>query len=132
MTLPDVLNSCEARGGATEGVLHDAERQLGRRLPDDYKAVLLESDGLEGFIGDDVFISLWSASDLASLNNAYAVSEFVPGVTLLGTDGGDTGYGFRKDGEHLEYVAVPLVGMEPTAISVMGRTFSELLARLVR
>lgn len=132
MTLPEILELCEVRSGATEGALHDAERQLGHPLPEDYKAVLLESDGLEGFISGDVYISFWSASELMSLNKAYSVSEFVPGVTLLGTDGGDTGYGFRKDAERYEYVAVPLVGMEPGAVSIIGRTFTELLERLVR
>lgn len=66
--------------------------------PDDYKALLQESDGLEGFISADAYVSLWAAADLASLNDAYAVVEFVPDVTLLGTDGGGTGYGHRNVG----------------------------------
>jgi hypothetical protein len=132
MSLPEILKSCETRSGAVAGALHDAEQQLGQALPDDYKAVLLESDGLEGFISADAYLSLWSAGDLASLNDAYAVAEFVPGVTLLGTDGGDTGYGYRKAGEELEYVAVPLVGMEPSAITVIGKSFTELLESLAQ
>lgn len=132
MSLPKVLKSCETRNGAAEKALHYAEEQLGRPLPEDYKEVMLESDGLEGFISVDVYISLWSAADLASLNDAYAVAKFIPGVTLLGTDGGDTGYGFRNEGEQLEYVAVPLIGMAPTAISVIGKRLTELLAWLAK
>lgn len=132
MSLPQTLKACETRSGAAEGALHDAERRLGRALPDDYKAVLQESDGLEGFISADAYVSLWAAADLASLNDAYAVTEFVPEVTLLGTDGGNTGYGYRNVGEQLEYVALPLVGMEPGAITVIGRTFVELLERLAQ
>lgn len=130
MKLFETLKCCETRDGATEEALHGAEEQLGQPLPEDYKALLLESDGLEGFISDDVYISLWRASELPNLNSAYAVSEFVPGVTLLGTDGGDTGYGFRKDGEQIEYVSVPLVGMGPSAIAVIGTSLTELLERL--
>jgi len=132
MSLPEILKSCETRGGAVEGALDDAEQQLGRALPDDYKAVLQESDGLEGFISADAYISLWSTADLASLNEAYAVAEFVPEVILLGTDGGDTGYGYRKVGEQIEYVALPLVGMEPSAITVIGKSFMELLESLAQ
>jgi hypothetical protein len=132
MSLPEILKSCETRGGAVEGALHHAEQQLGRALPDDYKAVLLESDGLEGSISAEAYVSLWSAADLASLNEAYSVAEFVPGVTLLGTDGGDTGYGFRKDGEQTEYVAVPLVGMQHSAVMVIGKSFTELLETLAQ
>lgn len=132
MSLPKILQSCETRSGAVAGALRDAEQQLGRALPDDYKALLQESDGLEGFISADAYVSLWAAADLASLNDAYAVAEFVPDVTLLGTDGGGTGYGYRNVGEQIEYVALPLVGMEPGAITVIGRTFMELLERLAR
>lgn len=132
MSLPEVLKSLETRSGVVQGALRDAEQQLGRALPEDYKAVLLESDGIEGFIGADAYVSLWSAADLASLNDAYAVAEFAPGVTLLGTDGGETGYGFRKVGDELEYVAVPLVGMEPSAVAVIGKSFVELLEKLAQ
>jgi hypothetical protein len=132
MTLPALLKSCETRSGASEAALREAEQQLGHPLPEDYKALLLESDGLEGFISEDGYVSLWSASELASLNDAYAVSDFVPGVTLVGTDGGDTGYGFRKDRDQLEYVAVPLVGMEPSAITVIGKSFLELVENLTQ
>ena len=130
MSVPEILKSCETRCGSTEEALRVAEQQLGRPLPADYRAILLETDGLEGFIGDDLFLSLWSASDLANFNDGYAVSEFVFGVTLLGTDGGDTGYGFRRKGNQIEYVAVPLVGMESRAISVLGKSFADMLETL--
>lgn len=132
MSLPEILKSFEARRGATAGALHDAERQRGQSLPVDYKAMLLESDGLEGFISEDVYISLWSASDLARLNDGHAVSEFIPGVTLLGTDGGNTGYGFRNTSGQVEYVAVPLVGMDSSVVSVIGKSLVEVLQRLAR
>ncbi len=78
------------------------------------------------------YVLLWSATELANLNEAYCVSEFVPGVTLVGTDGGDTGFGFRGELERLEYVAVPLVGMGPDTILVIGRSFVELVERLAQ
>lgn len=128
MTLPEILKACERRPGASESALQALERRLGRPLPADYKGVLAWSDGLEGFVRDEAFIMLWSTSDLASLNDDYEVSEFVPGLTLIGTDGGDTGYGFQRVGDGVEYVSVPLVGMEPDAVVAHGKTFMELIA----
>jgi hypothetical protein len=72
-----------------------------------------------------------SASELVSLNAAYAVQDFVPGLTLIGTNGADTGYGFMMARGILEYVAVPLVGMDPDEVSIMGHTLVEFLSRLV-
>jgi|GEM_PF-3792732 len=126
----EILRSLHTRGGANARSLRDAERRLGRELPQDYKSVLLESDGFEGFLGVDCYVTFWSASDLASLNDSYSVWELAPGVVLLGTNGGDTGFGYQRAGEHFEYVSVPLVGMEPGAVAVLGGSFAELLANL--
>jgi hypothetical protein len=132
VTLPAILKGCDIRKPASESAVRNAEEQLGRPLPEDYKGVLRESDGCEGFISEHSYVLLWSTTELANLNDAYRVSEFLPGVTLVGTDGGDTGYGFRGELERLEYVAVPLVGMEPNVVSVIGRSFVELVERLAQ
>lgn len=130
MSVPQVLEWCELRRGATASVLRGAEEQLRRPLPEDYETLLRESDGFEGFIARDVYVSFWSAADLASLNDGYAVAELMPGVTLLGTDGGNTGYGYIRNGEETVYVSVPLVGMESSAVTVLGNTMSELLEKV--
>jgi hypothetical protein len=59
------------------------------------------------------YLLLWSVMDLPSLNKAYAVNEFLPGVTRIGSDGGDTGDGFRWTDGRAEYVSVPLVAKGP-------------------
>ena len=127
MSLPKLLQSCSTRDGASVAVVEEAERTLGTELPAEYKAFLLETDGVEGFLAEDAFFSLWSAADLPELNDAYSVLEFVPGLTLIGTDGGDTGYGFRRHEGRLEYVSVPLVGMATATIEVMGESFAQLV-----
>ncbi len=73
---------------------------------------------------------LWSTGEIHSLNQAYSVPEFLPGVVLIGTDGGDTGYGFRCDDGRAQYVGVPLIGMGPGELSTFGATFVEFLNRL--
>ncbi len=130
MSLPKQLRGCSLKSGATEEQLAAVEAELGRRLPEDYRQVLRDSDGLEGFVAPETYLSLWSTSDLASLNEAYAVGEFLPGVVLLGTDGGDTGYGFTSRGRQNRYIIVPLVGMSPETAREVADSFSEFLGSL--
>lgn len=96
-------------------------------LPLDYKQLLQAADGAEGFVGE-FYIHLWSIDELIELNASYEVAKFAPGITLIGTNGGDTGYGFRSARNEFEYVAVPLVGMD--VIRVMGGDLVEMFKRL--
>lgn len=98
MPLLPILRSCKLRPPASEARIEDAERALSRELPDDYKELLHETDGFEGFVGSDSYLLMWSLADVPALNEAYAVADFLPGVTLLGTNGADTGYGFTRRG----------------------------------
>jgi hypothetical protein len=129
MSLPDALKNCTTYPGATEAAIRTVERALGRPLPDDYKKVLNVTNGVEGPVGSDAYLALWHAEEIASLNVASAVSEFMPDLTLIGSNGGDDAYGFlAKDGE-IEYVCVPFI-FEKEAITPMGRTFDDFLRRL--
>ena len=130
MTLPARLAACSTRRGASREALRAAEMGLGLSFPPDYEALLLETDGLEGFVIGDAYVMFWSVSELVDLNAGYAVAEFVPGVVLVGTNGGDTGVEFRRVDGHVEYVAVPLVGRGPDAVSPLGPTLETWLAQL--
>lgn len=131
MKLAVLLGSCESKGGGSEEDVSASEDRLGKKLPPDYRRFLLERNGAEGFIGRDQYVSLWPASDLADLNSAYAVSEFVPGLVLIGSDGGETGYGFIDIAGRPRYVAVPLVGMSPESLISMGDSLVDLLEHLI-
>lgn len=128
--IPTPLLACDRRPSASDSEISAAERDLGLMLPPDYKAFLREANGVEGFVAPEAYLMLWFASDIHSLNGAYTVSEFLPGVTLIGTNGGDTGYGFRFRGGQVEYVSTPLVGMEPATLKAMGASLDELVARI--
>jgi len=132
MTIPAALHKCEVRPGADPQHISDVEAAIGTSLPPDYRLLLQETNGFEGFVdaNDEVFLSFWSVADIPELNGAYSVGEFLPGVVLLGTDGGDTGYGFTTRNGHIEYVAVPLIGMAPEALERIGRSFADVLDRL--
>ncbi len=128
--IPPALLGCVRRPPAHDLEISAAERVLGLRFPPDYRAFLRATNGLEGFAGQAGYLMLWAVSDLPSHNGGYGVSEFLTGVTLIGTDGGDTGYGFRFTEGRLEYVSTPLVGMEDAALKAMGSSFEELASQI--
>lgn len=94
----------------------------------DYAEVLDRYNGIEGFVGTEQYLQLWKAEDIASLNAAYHVGEYAEGITLFGTNGGDTGYGI--DGATMRYISAPLVGLSREALRDAGGTFEEFLTRL--
>lgn len=119
------LADCQKNPGATV----DAIQAAGPSLPTDYADLLAHANGLEGFLEGDHYLMLWPIEDLQEMNSAYSTAEFLPGVTLLGTDGGDTGYGYDADCNR--YVAVPLVGMEPDEVNDLGGSLQEWIENVV-
>jgi hypothetical protein len=91
----------------------------------DYVDFLSRHDGAEGFVGADRYIVLWSDLQLRELNDAYRVADFAPGVLLIGTDGGDTGFGIDEATGH--YVSVPMIGMSRETLNDEGASFEEFL-----
>jgi len=125
------IGSLQRRPGADPALLAALEPQLPKALPDDYLAFLKETNGVEGFISSNSYLSLWPADEIPKLNQGYAVNELAPGLVLLGTNGGNTGYGFRRQASGVEYVRVPLVGLSDQAAEPLGTTLEQFLHRLM-
>jgi len=98
-------------------------------MPNDYREVLQRRNGTEGPVGSEQYVMLWPVESLDEFNQGYAVQEYVPGVFLIGTDGGNTGFGVTAEGL---YVSVPLIGMDPKYVEVLGASFEEFLERLAK
>jgi hypothetical protein len=113
--------------GNPPGVVSDIS-EADVRLPADYEEFLSRMNGLEGFVAPEQYLILWRVEDMGQLNEAYAVEEFLPNVTLIGTDGGDTGFGY--DSAHKQYIKTPLVGMERAGVETMGGSFEEFVKLL--
>ncbi len=75
-------------------------------------------------------MQLWSAPQVIELNGAYAVNDFAPGLLLIGTDGGDTGYGFDLRHRSSNVIEVPLVGMSWEEAKEIADSFADFLLRL--
>lgn len=116
-----------------EHLLASCEKQPPSHAPavlslGDYADVLARYNGLEGFVGSEQYLQLWKVEDVVGLNAAYHVQDFAPGINLIGTDGGDTGYGIEAATKR--YVSVPLVGLSRNAVRVIGANFEEFLEKL--
>ena len=90
---------------------------------------ILTSNGGEGWVGENSYLSLWKIDEIVSLNEAYEVSEFAPGLILFGSDGGLNAYAFDSRNES-NIVEVPFIGMDLMEVKNCGRNFVEFLKYL--
>jgi hypothetical protein len=117
------------KAGVSEEALVEVQSTLGLRFPKEYSDFLLFSNGAEGSIGKS-YLSIWPLEDITTLNKAYAVNEFAPGLILFGSDGGETGYAFDTRSKSMPIVAVPFIGMDLSEIIFYSQSFNEFLKYL--
>lgn len=126
LKIESALKECQKGTGAPPEILS----RLGSSIPPDYREFLTRFDGVEGFVSVDQYLMLWRAEDICKLNSAYGVDEFAPGILLLGSDGGDTGFGY--DLRTGVYLRVPLIGMSLQDCEIVARTFEDLIEVLAK
>lgn len=97
-----------AKGPATEEQLAAAESVVGR-LPDDYRAFLRETNGGAGSIGN-TFLDLWPVAE--SARYASVVSNGVPDLVVIGSDGGGETFGFDTRQAPYKVVMVPAIAID--------------------
>ena len=100
------------------------------KLPLDYVEFLKRTDGGEGCIGKSAYVMLWAVGELASLNHAYEVQKYAPGLLIFGSDGGGEAFGFDTRNPQWPIVRVPFVGMAWDVARSMGGTFNDFLERI--
>lgn len=97
-------------------------------VPEDYLEAFSKYNGGAGDIGE-AYIDLWQPEELAEMNISYHVSEYAPGFTIFGSDGGDTAYAFACDTGFI--YKFPFIGMtmdEPAVL--LGKALEEFLMLL--
>ena len=124
------ITGLSPRSAARWDQIEEAEHELGCQFPEDYRAFLKESNGVEGFVCSSAYLVLWPVQEIAQLNAAYATTEFAPGLVLLGTNGGNIGYGFTGSQANLRYVQVPLIGMDLDVMEPIGKTLIEMVKHM--
>jgi len=123
------LKQFAINGVISESALRELELQLGYPLPQQYKDIMTEIDGGEGFVGDQYLI-LWRVNEIAEFNKEYEVSKYAPGLLLFGSSGGGEAFAFDTRDPKFPIVMVPFIGMRMEDAILVAGSFEEFLSAL--
>lgn len=113
--------------GASKETISAVQAILAISLPEQYLDFLRLSNGADGFVGVS-YLTLWALEELEQFNREYQVTEFAPGLLLIGSNGGGEAYAI--DLQNNIFGMVPFIGMELAEFTVCGETFLEFLESL--
>ncbi|HYA40391.1 MAG TPA: SMI1/KNR4 family protein [Syntrophobacteraceae bacterium] len=122
-----LLDGFHCNPPASDSMVKAFGLRSGLQLPPDYIDFLKIANGGEGFIGKRLYLILWKIEDVLSFNVAYKVDDYVPGLILIGSDGGGEAFGFDKTMSPWPMVRVPLIGMDRSLIQVIALNFVSFL-----
>jgi hypothetical protein len=97
-------------------------------FPEDYLEFMVLYNGAEGEMQQS-WLQLWPQQELSELNNGYEVSNYLPNVLLIGSNGGGEAFGIRK--QEGTFVQVPFL-FDEEDVSDIGSSFKEFLMILNR
>ena len=132
--MEEVLDALIARGelstrpGASLAAIRDRELELGVTFPADYVELMLLSNGIEGFLGNEdesAYIRIDSIEELMNDDEQGLAAEFWPGYVVFGSDGGGEALAFDA-GHEMRIVMFPWVGGAEDAIG-QAATLTEFL-----
>lgn len=111
--------------------LATAESRLGIVLPEDYRSLMMASDGLVEMM-PSAYLQLWSLAEVVryNLNDAYGLAESLPGLVLIGSDGGGELLGFDVRTSPALVVLVNAISASWAEASVQAESLSTLMASL--
>jgi hypothetical protein len=128
--LKELLSNCSLNNPASDKTIKKLEQKLGKKLPESYKNLLKFSNGLEGPIGKNSYIVFWRTEEIIPLNKAFKVEELVPGMLLIGSDGGEEAVGidFRENNKTKgNYYMTPYISNGWEDAVDLGKTIEELV-----
>lgn len=101
------------------------------RFPADYAHWLQDSQGSEADLGG-CYLSLYAVGELVERNRAYEVAAYVPGLILVGTDGGGEGIGLDTRGQGSPVVMVNLNSLRWDEAIYQAESFEQFLEERLR
>jgi SMI1 / KNR4 family (SUKH-1) len=120
----------EPRGAPADAErLAEAERKLGRRLPEQLRRFLLEGDGAEGWFSD-FYVAVWPVDRLLDENLRGDLAARFPNVLLFGSDGSREYLGLDLRVEPSPVVMVEFIAMSPDELVHQAASFDEFLEQL--
>lgn len=116
--------------GAEPGLLQ-LEGSLGVVLPDDYRQFLSASDGLIEEM-PQAYVELWALDDVVTIHDsdAYGLDESLPGLLLIGGDGGGELLAFDLRQAPFRLVLVNAISASWSEAAYQADSLTDLLAHL--
>jgi hypothetical protein len=125
-----LLDVPHRRSGSADDAIADSEKRLGVKLPAQYVEFLKLTNGYEGLVGKACYVMLWRVEELDSMNEAYEVQKYAPGLLIFGSDGGGEAYGFDTREPQWPIVQVPFIPMDWNEAQPTGSSFNAFLEQL--
>lgn len=124
------LERVDLNESTTDKKIMETEKNLKIIFPSDFKEFIRTYNGLEGEIGNNSYLVMWSLEDMIKLNEAYAINEFAPGLLLFGSDGGDTAYGYDYRNNKYNIIQIPFIGLELNELEFCASTLLSFFKHL--
>ena len=100
------------------------------KFPVDYVDLVCQFSGGEGFLANGRFLRLYDVGELASINSAFDVERFAPGLLIIGSDGGGQSYAYDTRGGAMGIVAFDDADISLESARLLGTTLKEFIAAL--
>lgn len=111
--------------------IEKVEEELKVKFPPDYIEFMITTNGGEGNIGES-YLRLWKIEELVESNEDYSVSEFAPGLIIIGSDGGGTAFGYNFREETPILVEIDFIGMDIENPHYSNKYFFEFIEYLYK
>ena len=91
------------RPPAIENDINNVEAMLGHSFPKSYRDFLMLSDGGEGFVGDEGYLSLWTIKTLLEHRRGYGFDKNLPNFIPIGSNGGSEAFVIKYSGNSANF-----------------------------
>lgn len=100
-------------------------------MPTDYRDIIKSANGFEEVL-PNAHLVLWTLEEVVDFNSndSYGLLESLPGLLLIGSDGGGELLAFDQRGESAEVVLVNAVSSSWGEVSPQAESLPDLLASL--
>jgi hypothetical protein len=125
-----ILTAPFAGVGASETAMNTLMAELGHRFPEDYLQFMRQTNGYNGEVGPNGFVSIWPVEDVMPTNQANRFREWIPGLVLFASNESGDFYAFDMRQGVPTVVFVPSIPLRLDSAVEFSPSFVGFLERL--